>query len=65
MSSETGRKDGMDEVAKEIRIPNKVCGMLMGHKGSTIKELQDSTGCHVWLDWDDTATVNSGISTVF
>ena len=30
MSSETGRKDGMDEVAKEIRIPNKVCGMLMG-----------------------------------
>jgi len=65
MSSETGRKDGMDEVAKEIRIPNKVCGMLMGHKGSNIKELQDSTGCHVWLDWDDTATVNSGISTVF
>eukprot|EP00492_Amphilonche_elongata_P005624 TRINITY_DN881_c0_g1_i1.p1 TRINITY_DN881_c0_g1~~TRINITY_DN881_c0_g1_i1.p1 ORF type:complete len:326 (+),score=42.48 TRINITY_DN881_c0_g1_i1:165-1142(+) len=65
MSSEMGRKTGVKEVAKEIRIPNQVCGMLMGAKGATIKELQDSTGCHVWLDWDDTGTVNSGISTVY
>lgn len=52
------------ELAEDIRIPSKICGMLIGGAGQRIKELTDETGAEIWVDWDKESHIEAGVSTV-
>lgn len=53
-----------DEIAEDIRVPSKICGMLIGSRGQRVKELMDETGCEIWVDWDKESHIEAGVSTV-
>ena len=53
-----------EELAEDIRIPSKICGMLIGGGGQKIKELTDETGAEIWVDWDKESHIEAGVSTV-
>jgi len=60
------KKDGpeWEEIAQDMRIPSKICGMLIGGGGQRVKELMDMTGCEIWVDWDKGSHIEAGVSTV-
>eukprot|EP01084_Bolivina_argentea_P047946 88383_1 len=53
-----------DELAEDIRIPSKICGMLIGGGGQRVKDLADETGAEIWVDWDRESHMEAGVSTV-
>jgi len=52
------------EIAEDIRVPSKICGMLIGGGGQRVKELMDETGAEIWVDWDKESHIEAGVSTV-
>ena len=52
------------EYAEDMRIPSKICGMLIGGGGQRVKELMEETGCEIWVDWDKSSHIEAGVSTV-
>jgi len=52
------------EIAEDMRIPSKICGMLIGGGGARIKELTEDTGAEIWVDWDKDSHIEAGVSTV-
>jgi len=52
------------EIAHDMRIPSKICGMLIGSGGEHIKNLMMTTGCDIWVDWDRNSHIEAGVSTV-
>ncbi len=59
-----GKKPKAKEIADEMRIPSKICGMLIGSGGHKIKEIQASTGAEIFVEWDKSAHVEAGVSDV-
>jgi len=52
------------DIAFDMRIPSKICGMLIGGGGQRVKELMQETGCEIWVDWDKSSHIEAGVSTV-
>ena len=52
------------ETAEDIRVPSKICGMLIGSGGQRVKELIEETGCEIWVDWDKDSHIEAGVSVV-
>lgn len=52
------------EMAEDMLIPSKICGMLIGHQGGRIKQLCLQTACDIYIDWDQTSHAEAGVSVV-
>jgi len=59
-----GNPDENTDIAEDMRIPSKICGMLIGGGGQRVKELMQETGCEIWVDWDKSSHIEAGVSTV-
>lgn len=53
-----------EDITEDIRIPSKICGMLIGGGGERVKQLMAETGAEVWVDWDKESHMEAGVSTV-
>eukprot|EP01084_Bolivina_argentea_P149547 261227_1 len=53
-----------NEIAEDLRVPSKICGMLIGNRGQRVKEIAEDTGAEIWVDWDKESHIEAGVSTV-